>query len=131
MEPSEVGLPAGASPVAVATGGGRTAFASDDGLAICTGTPQAFDCLSYGDDLDDELGSPEVLAVVVLDDGTVVASGEGGLFVVSPAGQFSVYDGGDWNGEDRVNDLDLDAAGVVWMARGTRGWHHLARDAER
>ena len=56
--------------------------------------------------------------VVVLADGTVLAATDQGLFVVSPGGNTHGYDGGSWNGSDRVNDLAVAADGTVYMATG-------------
>ncbi len=114
--PGDVGLPGGARPQTVASGAGVVAFGSKDGLSVCQGSPGNLgNCTAYRGRIDDLLGTTEVLDVVVLADGTVVAATKKGLFVVEPGGNTRGYDGGDWNGADLVRNLALDG-GIVWMA---------------
>lgn len=108
----------GGTPTSVAAGTGKVAFGADGGISVCTTpvTPQT--CTSYTQALRTALDTRHVNKVAVLADGTVVVATDSGFFVISPTGATNGYNGNNWNGSDRVNDLAVGSNGTVYLATG-------------
>ena len=119
LAPTDVLHPGGAQATSVATNGTLLVFGSDDGLSTCTGPADQLVCTDRWDLLDQALGTTAVNDVAVTSKGIIFAATDGGLFVLHSSGANVGYQGADWNGSDRVRDIELDDQGQLWMATRT------------